>query len=143
MKRTKELALGINIYSIPTHFTYNTQGDTGMKRELVDSLVATLTTGKTSNHTETERKDDRFFFTFAMISRIQGATFLLSLCFSEIIPEGALGSAPESIGGGGLSTYKELCSVANELVMLNFFRNIILFILMFDIFNSNYRDNLI
>jgi proteasome component ECM29 len=33
----------------------------------------------------------------------------------EVIPEGALGAVPKAMGTGGLSTYKELCSVANEL----------------------------
>ena len=32
-----------------------------------------------------------------------------------MLPEGALGAVPDNIGGGGLSTYKELCSVASEL----------------------------
>lgn len=31
---------------------------------------------------------------------------------SEVFQEGALGEAP---GGGGMSTYKELCSIANEM----------------------------
>lgn len=34
---------------------------------------------------------------------------------SKLFPEGALGKAPEALGGGGLSTYKELLSVANEM----------------------------
>lgn len=43
------------------------------------------------------------------------AIYALQLTESEIFPEGALGSAPKSLGGGGLSTYRELASVANEI----------------------------
>lgn len=67
-------------------------GDAGMKRELVDNLVATLATGKAKQAAEVQRKDE-----------------------TEVIPEGALGAVPKAMGTGGLSTYKELCSVANEL----------------------------
>ncbi|GLU18926.1 hypothetical protein SLE2022_352020 [Rubroshorea leprosula] len=63
-------------------------GDESMKKNLVDSLVGTLTgSGKRKR----------------AIKLVEG---------SEVFQEGAIG---ESLSGGKLSTYKELCNLANEM----------------------------
>ncbi|PKA49156.1 hypothetical protein AXF42_Ash010841 [Apostasia shenzhenica] len=68
-------------------------GDSSMKQDLVNALVNTLTgSGK--------RK------------RAIKARFIPLMEDSEIFQEGAIG---ESLSGGKLSTYKELCSLANEM----------------------------
>ncbi|KAI9194392.1 hypothetical protein LWI28_005521 [Acer negundo] len=63
-------------------------GDVGMKQNLVDALVTTLT-GSGKRKRATKLVED-----------------------SEVFQEGAIG---ESLSGGKLSTYKELCSLANEM----------------------------
>ncbi|KAL6070848.1 proteasome component M29, variant 2 [Balamuthia mandrillaris] len=67
-------------------------GNADMKKELIENLVGTLSTGKARKRAEVSVSSD-----------------------TEVLPSGALGSTPKSMGGGSLSTYKELCSVANEL----------------------------
>eukprot|EP00026_Physarum_polycephalum_P000236 Phypoly_transcript_00236.p1 GENE.Phypoly_transcript_00236~~Phypoly_transcript_00236.p1 ORF type:complete len:1888 (+),score=384.04 Phypoly_transcript_00236:110-5665(+) len=64
------------------------KGDARVKKELVGGLVQTLSTGKAPQG-------------------IPGS--------EQLFPEGALGAAPKEIGGGGMSTYKELCAVATEM----------------------------
>lgn len=87
-------------------------GDEAMRKELVDNLVSTLATGKAKKTTEAQRKDE----TYLIILTTSLHLLLIALYNREVIPEGALGSVPKELGQSGLSTYKELCSVANELV---------------------------
>ncbi|OVA18531.1 Proteasome stabiliser ECM29 [Macleaya cordata] len=63
-------------------------GDASMKKDLVNALVSTLT-GSGKRKRAIKLMED-----------------------SEVFQEGAIG---ESLGGGKLSTYKELCSLANEM----------------------------
>ncbi|XP_077218029.1 ARM repeat superfamily protein isoform X2 [Tasmannia lanceolata] len=63
-------------------------GDSSMKMDLVNALVSTLT-GSGKRKRAIKLMED-----------------------SEVFQEGAIG---ESLGGGKLSTYKELCSLANEM----------------------------
>ncbi|KAJ4979048.1 hypothetical protein NE237_009828 [Protea cynaroides] len=63
-------------------------GDESMKKDLVNALVGTLT-GSGKRKRAIKLVED-----------------------SEVFQEGAIG---ESLGGGKLSTYKELCSLANEM----------------------------
>lgn len=63
-------------------------GDASMKQNLVDALVTTLT-GSGKRKRAVKLVED-----------------------SEVFQEGAIG---EGLGGGKLSTYKELCSLANEM----------------------------
>ncbi|KAJ6794863.1 proteasome-associated protein ECM29-like protein isoform X3 [Iris pallida] len=63
-------------------------GDPSMKQDLVNALVSTLT-GSGKRKRAIKLTND-----------------------SEVFQEGAIG---ESLGGGKLSTYKELCSLANEM----------------------------
>ncbi|KAH9741794.1 ARM repeat superfamily protein [Citrus sinensis] len=63
-------------------------GDASMKQNLVDALVTTLTGSGKRKRTVKLAED------------------------SEVFQEGAIG---EGLGGGKLSTYKELCNLANEM----------------------------
>eukprot|EP01113_Clastostelium_recurvatum_P027951 TRINITY_DN3387_c0_g1_i2.p1 TRINITY_DN3387_c0_g1~~TRINITY_DN3387_c0_g1_i2.p1 ORF type:complete len:1971 (+),score=451.33 TRINITY_DN3387_c0_g1_i2:78-5990(+) len=63
------------------------RGDESTKSQLVGGLVRTLASG-------------------AAAQKAAGS--------EEILPQGAMGAAPKSMGGG-LSTYKELCSVASDM----------------------------
>jgi proteasome component ECM29 len=68
------------------------RGDAATRRALVGSLVATLSGDRAPAKRAVKLTDD-----------------------TEVFAAGALGEAPASAGGGGLSTYKELCAMATDM----------------------------
>lgn len=103
-------------------------GDSAMKRDLVNALVGTLTgTSKRKKAIKVWKFNALMFwllFFFCFILRRKGEKWHIFLLIydacnifqltedSEVFQESTVGQSP---GGGKLSTYKELCNMANEM----------------------------